>query len=706
MGQFLMKTFLNVVGIMALFACGSLLGKTVPVVTERGVPRAEVRTVVQMFDYFHFRHGTVTTKDYGKLIDIFSQNLDPEHVYLTESDINQFRAKHGDSLQTGLPYLGELSAAYAMHGRFKQRVEERTVWIARQIKQWKVTPTADVSFLPSDSTWASRPELLDKVWERRLRNEWALEVIQGIDEQKAAAGLLQRYKRQVAYVSGRSEADIGSLFLNSFAELYDVRSAYFNPKTLSAFGITRVGIGATLNLVGGNCVFENILAGGPAALCGKIHPRDRLIAVQSPSQEMVEVKGLDLHDVTELTSGPEGSKVTVLIEHPYSLSRETIELTRGRLPAQHIRAYVHRGFGGGGRDIQLGVIAVPALYGAETDESTTGAAHDIRAALERLEAAGTEGVVLDLRGNGGGLLLEAIRAAGLFVGNVPIIHVKDHSGKVRTESTDQSGEVYSKPVVVLVDSVTASGAEIIAGALRDYGRAVVVGSEKTAGAGSIQAVLEIKNYLRNAQQPTGTLKMTVQVFYLPNGISTEQQGIAPDIVLPSSSFMAEPALPEHAAQARPDSLTMQSVAVDSGMSNRLAVLRAASEKRQAELPELLFLRRWTEEYFSYSQKPAGSLEQLRTAIRTRESAKARFMTEALELGRSGPHLQELVYPNLSKGGDQIAKGPSNALGSGYALSAAGNQIPDFALYEALRILADDIEFATQPTNVPSASTQK
>lgn len=703
-----MRKFLNVVGILALLTCGLSFGKTVSVVMEQGAHPLEVRTMVQMFEYFHYGRDSVIDKNYGQLIDLYLDNLDPEHAYFTAADTSLFKSKYGPKLGAMLRDHGDLFVAYAIHDLFKQRVKERTAWIVKRVEQWDLAPADEISFLPSDSSWV-RTEALDQFWERRLRNEWALAVIQGSAPQEAAAGLPKPYETYFAFVSGQSEGDIGTLFLKSFTELYDKRSAYLGPKSLnnaSVAGITRVGIGAILDEVGNSCVFESIIPRGPTALSGKIHPGDRLLAVRQANQEWQHVTGLNLSDVTELTSGPEGSELTVLIEHPYLLGRETVQLTRGRPPAHRVRIYVHQGLNAGGRGIRLGVVTVPSLYGPAAGDSASGVAQDVRAGLDRLDAEGTEGVVLDLRGNQGGLLIEAVRVAGLFVENETIIYVKDHEWKVKAEHTDQRGEVYKKPVIVLVDSVTASGAEIITGALRDYGRVVVVGAKKTAGSGTLQAMLEMKNYMRSATQPTGLVKMTVQMFYLPNGSSTESEGIIPDIVLPEPPFLSEAASPKHVAQVRPAPLAVQAVTIKTGISNRLAALRASSEQRQAELPELLFLRKWSEEYSKYTQKPAGTLEQLREAVRARKSAKEGFELEAMELGKSATQLQELIYPNSNAAGVQMAKVSSNTLEGSNVQGKTENQVPDFVLHEALRILANDIEFVGQSTVLPVASTPK
>lgn len=672
------------------FTCISMSALEKKVAPDRQIGRTEIRTLVQMFEYFHLRHDSVTNKDFARLIDVFLGELDPDHAYFLQADANQFTSKYGGSLVNSLRALGETGPADVVHDFYKGRVKERTAWIGRRMENWNLAPTEDVSAPPPSPTWVSEQKLLDQYWEHRLRNEWALDVVQGNDPRKAAERLRKHYEMLAAHIAARSADEVAVLLLNSFTALYDTRSIYYDAKTLAnaaeAGTMKQMGIGATLKSIGDMCVFANVIPGGPSARCGKIQPGDRLVAVEASNQERIDVTGLELDEVVRLTQGPDGSEVTVVVEHPYSLGRETVRLTRGPVPSEHARAFLCREPSLSGRPGQLGVVVLPSLYGPAPDTSSADATEDVRVGLERLEGEGAEGLVLDLRGNGGGILLQATLVTGLFLGNEPIVRVKDHTGKVKVDQANPVEKVYRKPMVVLVDGVTGSGAEIIAGALQDYGRAVIVGNASTAGAGSIQVVLQMRNYMPRlaSSAPLGAVKLTVQKFYLPNGASTEQKGIVSDIVLPGMPFKSAQASPDQAPQVPSDTLSAQVGPVDPGQSNRLAALKARSERRQAELPELLFLRKWSEEYARYAEKPTGNLEQLREEIRAREAAKVRFELEAGEVGKKAPGLQQIDPRDPALAKNYPAK-------TGLPDDSSGKQSFDPLLHEALRILADEIE---------------
>lgn len=665
---------------------------------SRGIQRDEVIGFVRIFEDWHYNRGSVSSKDYGRLIEVFLTKLDPEHTYLTQEDADLIAGKFSATLVKDLKNRGDLSVAYMIHDLYKTRLAERTAWILSRLKQWNVGPKENVSAPLSNSTWAQRAESLDQWWEQRLRYEWAVETLQSNDDRASVDRLLKDYQVRSDNLALRSDEDVAELLLCSFAALFDDRSTYYGPKRYKelreATEAKAAGIGVSLRLVGQSWMIEQVNAGGPARQCGKIHPGDRLLAVQSHNGERLYIERLDLSQVIERLRGPDGSQVTVVIEHPYSEIHDEVVLTRGRVPFERARAYFCRFPGAGGKQLRLGVIALPALYGPAPGNPDAAAEKDVRECISQLDKMGAEGIVLDLRANDGGLLSEAIQVAGLFLGNQSIVRVKDYRGKVKVDRAEHIDKIYGKPLTVLVGGATASGAEIVAGSLRDYSRAVVVGTANTAGVGSIQVIVEMKNLtprlIRSSAQ-TGAVKLTVQTFYLPNGRSTEQMGIVPDILIPAPPFSPPRYPSDHSITLKHDPLEPIVSAPNPARLRNIATLREQSERRQAENPEFHYLRKWLKDWASYPTGPRGDLDAFREWDRGRMLLRERFEVEGKELAKNAAPLEEVRFSRGLEGRSTVVADQLVGVVSDEAISAKEDLPVDVTLQEALRILADQIE---------------
>ncbi len=431
---------------------------------------------------------------------------------------------------------------------------------------------------------------------------------------EAKAAIATRYERLPKNVADIDATDIAEVFLTAIAQLYDPHSTYFSASTYEDFGIQMrlqlVGIGALLGLEDDYCVVKELVAGGPAELGKQLKPNDRIIAIAQDKGEPVEVIGMKLRKIVQMIRGSKGTSVHLTVEsgdgatarHEVVIARDVVNLDSARA---HAAVFSVPGPDGKAA-LPLGVITLPAFYGP--DSSTEGsdpatASGDVAELIKRLDKEQhVRGLVLDLRRNGGGLLGEAVNLAGLFLdGGGPVVQVRDHEGVVKVDAAKPAPPVWAGPLVVLVDRFSASASEIVAGALQNYGRAVVIGDSSTHGKGTVQTVFEMSR-LRPAAaatlaallgQPlpkTGATKLTIQKFYLPNGSSTQLRGVIPDIILPSVDELlpiGESSLP-HALgwdEIKPSSFSSGPLSTAT-----LAALRSASAARQQKLPEFSFLR--------------------------------------------------------------------------------------------------------------------
>jgi len=362
--------------------------------------------------------------------------------------------------------------------------------------------------------------------------------------------LKTRYQRFAKTFSQFTSEDVFGIYMNSITEAYDPHTNYMSPKQSDLFkqqmSLSLEGIGAQLQSENDYTKIVRILPGGDAQKSGKVNENDLIIAVaQGKDGEMVDVVGWRLDDVVKLIKGPKGTVVRLMIlpaktgvngpAQEVVLVRDKIKLEDQAAKKEVINYQLN------GRQAKLGVISLPSFYmdyeayqkGDPNYKSTT---RDVKQLVGELKAEGVDGIVMDLRNNGGGSLPEAVDLTGLFIKNGPVVQVKNSSSKIDVLADDDKEIFYSGPLVVLTNRFSASASEIFAGAIQDYQRGVVVG-EPTFGKGTVQTVLDLSRFI-NDDEPVGDLKLTFQKFYRVTGSSTQHKGVSPDISLPSA-FDAE-----------------------------------------------------------------------------------------------------------------------------------------------------------------------
>ena len=578
--------------------------KTTPVM------RHEVRTLVQMLEYFHYNKGAVTAKDYPQVITDYMAELDPQRLFFTAQDEASLRQQYGPRLETDLAYLGNIDAAFAIFRLYESRVQTRVSWLLEQLKT-DYDFTSEEIYAPdrTKSPWPASQTEADDLWRRRIKFELLQDLIADKPVTDAKQTVAKRYERMVKNVADIEDSDIQELYLTSLTKLYDPHSNYFSATTLEDFSIqmrlSLYGIGAILGLEDdGYCVVREIVPGGPADLSGKIKVNDKITAVQQPGGENIEVIGMKLRRIVEQVRGPKDTKVILTIQpaipaadgKPYqvTITRDIIRLDSARAFGAIYEVPDQQGIIN-----PVGVITLNSFYGPSEDASQPDAprntaSQDVAELIGKMKTQGIKALVIDLRRNGGGLLSEAVALSGLFIDSGPVVQVRDSMGRLVVDNDTQAGVSYAGPLAVLTSRYSASASEIFAGAMQNYGRAVVIGDSSTHGKGTVQAVLEMKNYLpRLAEDPgkTGAAKLTIQKFYLPNGASTQKKGVVPDITLPS----IEDYLPIGEADL-PHALMWDEIRTTSFDGHPvsptfLTPLIEASKHRQDSLEEFSLLRR-------------------------------------------------------------------------------------------------------------------
>jgi carboxyl-terminal processing protease len=587
----------------------------------------EIRNFVRLLEEAHYNRESVNPSRYPAVVREFMEDWDAHHLFFLDSDAELFSEKFGEGLYWNVKTLGNIKPAYEIFQRYEQRAEDRAEWIFSRLE-------GDFDLVSNDAyvtdrrelEWPKTAEAADEIWEKRLRFELIQEMLNEHELAEAKERIHKRYERMLKNLSDIETHEIAEVFLTNIAKLYDPHSTYFSSETYEDFDIQMrlqlVGIGALLGLEDDECVIRDIIAGGPADLDNRLKPNDKIIAVsQSDAEdaENVELIGMKLRKIVDLIRGDQGTDVFLTIQpadNPDPSARQQIRLTRDvvNLDSARARGAIFEVPDDNGANKSIGVISLPAFYGPNpgaTDGPKNSASGDVALLINQLEEQGIEGLVLDLRDNGGGLLSEAINLTGLFIEDGPVVQVRSYYGDVKVDNDLDKTVRYAGPLAVLVSKYSASASEIVAGALQNYGRAVVLGDSSTHGKGTVQTVYEMRNLDQRLRimpdVKSGAAKFTIQKFYLPSGSSTQLNGVVPDIILPSMEDVMESGerfLPEALVWDEIETTEFNGTPLEAHI---LSPLREASMTRQESMPEFDFLQRNIDWFTARQEQKSVSL---------------------------------------------------------------------------------------------------
>lgn len=495
---------------------------------------------------FVYRPRAMDAEMSSDIFDGYLKALDGNKMFLTADDVAQFepyRPQMGAAVREG-----KLEPAYAIFALYKERVNDRVEHARGLLEQDIFDFTGDDrwEYDRKDAAWASTEEL-DQMWRQSVRNDWLRLVLAGREADEIRTTLDRRYLNLANNVAQLGGEDAFQTFLNAYTASIDPHTDYFNPRSTQLFNqsmsLSLEGIGAQLQKQDDVVVIRELIAGGPAAMSGKFRPGDRITGVgQGEDGPIEDVVGWRIDDVVEKIKGPKDTEVRLeVIPAGSGMDSEPvyIVLTRARvqLEEQAAKSEVIEVEGVEGEiDKRIGVIELPAFYQdfqgrRNRDGDYTSATRDVARILETFKGEGVDGVVLDLRGNGGGSLNEAVELTGLFIDTGPVVQVRESGGRVNVEGVRTPGVAWDGPLAVLINRGSASASEIVAGAIQDYGRGLVIG-ETTFGKGTVQNLIDLDRMPAGEGKRYGSVKLTVAQFYLPGGSSTQNRGVVPDILFP------------------------------------------------------------------------------------------------------------------------------------------------------------------------------
>ncbi len=504
------------------------------------------RLVTTLFERSHYRQIRVDDSVSSQVLDRYIEVMDGNRHYFLAGDIAEFedyRFTLDDAVRRG-----ELDPVFTMYERYLVRTRERLEF-ALQVLENEPDFSVDeyYEFDRSEAPWAASSEELDDLWRKRVKND-ALSLLMAEKSWDETADILRkRYERVLKRTEQINSDDVFEAFMNAYSHTLDPHSSYFSPRNSEEYRIQMSlsydGIGASLQTEDDYVSILNVIPGGPAAIEGSLKPKDRITAVgQGQEGELVDVVGWRLDEVVELIRGPGGTVVRLQIlpagAAPGSAER-ILPLTRDKIKleaqaAQKERLELQRD----GETVRIGVITVPSFYQdfnarAAGEQDYTSTTKDVSRLIGELQEEGIDGLIIDLRNNGGGHLSEATALTGLFVDRGPIVQLRNTNGRIEVLEDPMPDKVYDGPLAVLVNRFSASASEIFAAAIQDYNRGIIIG-QQTFGKGTVQNLYPLDRYAPGRDPKFGQLTLTIGKYYRVTGGSTQHRGVIPDIELPSA----------------------------------------------------------------------------------------------------------------------------------------------------------------------------
>lgn len=478
-----------------------------------------------------------------KIYQAYLEAIDGDKLFFTQADLDEFSV-YEDKMDDAIRNQ-DLEAPFKIFNRYVERVAERTAHARAQLQQgFDFKVDEEYEFSRGDAQWAADGSELDDLWRRRVKNDWLRLRLAGKHDTETVETLDKRYQRFEERIGEIDSEDVFQTFLNAYAMAIEPHTNYMAPRSADAFEITMSlsleGIGATLQREDEHTVIRSVVTGSPAERNG-LKAGDRILAVgQGGDGPMVDVIGWRLDDTVKLIRGPKDSTVrldVVPVEASIDSRPNRIAIVRKKVQLEEQAAKKRvLEVGDGESQRRIGIIELPTFYqdfeGRRRGEADyRSATRDVAKLLEELKTDNVDGVVLDLRNNGGGSLAEATELTGLFIDQGPVVQVKNAQGRVEIERDRKPGRAWDGPLAVIVNRVSASASEIFAAAIQDYGRGLVVG-EPTYGKGTVQNLISLDQLSGRSESRHGQLKFTVAQFFRINGSSTQIKGVVPDIEFP------------------------------------------------------------------------------------------------------------------------------------------------------------------------------
>jgi carboxyl-terminal processing protease len=671
------KRFYFVLALGAALACNAAPSKPVKVNGSLNLePTTQqstaIKAVASLISGYNYKKVPLNDSISAIIYDRFLKSMDENHVYLLKSDVADF-AKFKTQLDDDIK-SGNLANVYYIFNVFQKRYAERINYSLAQLnKDFDFSKNETFAYDREKMPWATQAEL-DAYWTQRVKYDVVNLQLAKADVAKNKETLKKRYETQLAQNNKLESDDVFQMFMNDFTEAIDPHTNYFNQFNKAQFKMemsrSLEGIGATLETKNEYISILSLVAGGPADKSHQVNVGDRIVAVaQGKDGEFQEIIGWRIDNAIKLIRGDKGTVVRLkLLPQGKAVSdpTKTVEIVREKivlkdqLAKKEIRTYQQNG-----KNVKIGIINVPAFYvdfdaakaGNPNYQSTT---HDVKAILDSLKRENVDGIVVDLRSNGGGSLTEAISLTGLFIKTGPVVQVRDTKNEVEVDKDEDPEIAYSGPLAVLVDRFSASASEIFAGAIQDYGRGIVLGTQ-TYGKGTVQTQIDLDRVIGSSlgsrlsaaagsivgkpaatgDQGYGQLNLTIAKFYRISGGSTQHKGVIPDIKFPSVI-----PLDKYGEDTDPSALPFDVIAKSqyTKVGDFNTVLPQITQLHEARIKNNVVFKNMQQEMDEYKKNEAErtiilNLDKLK-AQREQDEQKTLERTNALRVAMGQPPLKK------------------------------------------------------------------
>jgi len=669
----------------------------------------ESKLVVKLIEELHYRPSELDDAFSQKILEKFISTLDPNKMYFLGEDIISFdrwKDELDDDLRTG-----NLKPAYEIFNLFKQRVAVQKEF-ATKVLESELTFDTDEEYRwdREKAPWAIDHKELNQIWTQKVKNDYLSLKLLKKEPEKIKETLSKRYNLLAKRIEDMKSDDVFQYFINSYLTLIEPHTGYMEPITSENFEINMKlsleGIGAVLGNDGEYTSIQTIVKGGPADLEGTLKSGDKVMAVGQDNEGSFEdVVGWGIEDVVQLIRGEKGSTVRLRVigedDTPDTMPK-TVHIVRDKVKLEQ-QAAQHQIYEvqDGKHTRKIGVIDIPTFYldfaaYQAHDKDFRSTTKDVKKILDKFTEEGVQGVIVDLRNNGGGSLYEAIQLSGLFIDKGPVVQTKVSYGKVEVKRDVNPAIAWDRPMVVMVNKLSASASEIFAAAMQDYGRAIIVGGQ-TYGKGTVQNIMPLNEWTNDKETKLGQLKMTRGQFFRINGGSTQNRGVIPDI-----SFPASPGLENYGESSYENALPWNSIASSDyilfdDLSDEIAYLQKRFSEREDVNFEFDFLKHEIE---LYNQEKDDVMVSLSAATREQKVKDRKERKKQRKEKRAAIMAQAQANPLLGKvnlvfDSKEALKSEDTKLAEKESLEEAKDdeeveEFVDFRLHETARILSDFI----------------
>ncbi len=642
--------------------------------------------ITKIFGGYHYRKFSMNDSLSTMMYDNYVKDIDGAKLYLLASDVEYFE-KYRNKLDDFLNE-GRLDAAFEMYNVFRKRYKERSAYLNILLeKPFEFATDESFNTDREKAAWAKNTDELNEVWRKLIKNE-ALELkIAGKADTSIVKLLKERYKTRDRNLGRIKSEQVFQMYMNAFCEVLDPHTRYLAPNDSDRFKQSMYqqleGIGAMLREDGNYIKIVEVIVGGPAFKSKQVFKDDKIIGVaQGLDGPMEDIVGWYVDDAVKKIKGSKGTTVRLLLLPATALPNSTpkeVVLVREKVNLQDSRpkqeiVMVNQNK----HDFKIGVIKLPSFYrdfdaAGKREKDFNSTTRDVQKMIDSLKAQNVEGIVLDLRNNGGGSLTEAISLTGLFIEKGPVVQVKESTGEKEVYTDPDPRVAYDGPLAVLTNRFSASASEIFAGAIQDYKRGLVIG-EQTYGKGTVQTMVDLNQWMTSEKERLGQVNITIQKFYRVNGSSTQRKGVTPDIELPSV-WSAE----KYGESAEPTALPWDQI-----VSSKFDVTKYVNSKEndklrdkyQQRLKSDIELKKFVEELDYYRKERENMVVSLQQTKRQKQRDESEKKHDAI---------RKLGGEDDEESDDTAAKSTKKK-----------TKAKDIYLIETGRILADYITIHKEP----------